>query len=327
MKRLMALVAGATLVVGALGSTEAVRADDESGQDGDPTSSLPTTVEPSATDGYIVVMKDKPLIDTIGQDQLGTPAADAPAAALEASHDDVVSEEGLPPEAKVGDYVNGINGFAVTASFEQAKQLATNSNVAAVLPDELQQLDSSGGSGGGDSSSGGGDPSGGPSTGVSGNDDLPKFLGLTRRGEAWKSGVTGEGVRIGVIDSGIWPEHPSFAGSTPDRRSAPRAGRGLVRLRLEHRTGGVPRRRLHVQQQARRRTPGDGELQGDVPARPRRVRLGARQRRPRHPRGLDGRRQRRRPGPAVRRRLREDLRDRAQCRDRRLQGGGSSAVR
>ncbi len=212
MKRLMALVAGATLVVGALGSTEAVRAGAESDQDGGPTPSLPTTVEPSATDGYIVVMKDKPLIDTIGHDQLGTPAADAPAAALEASHDDVLSEEGLPPEAKVDDYVNGINGFAVTASFDQARQLAANSNVAAVLPDELQQLTGSGSSGGG---GGGGDPGGGPSTGVSGNDDLPKFLGLTKTGGAWKSGITGEGVRIGVIDSGIWPEHPSFASSAP----------------------------------------------------------------------------------------------------------------
>ena len=44
-----------------------------------------------------------------------------------------------------------------------------------------------------------------------GNDDLGNFLGLTDKGEAWKSGLTGEGVVVGVIDTGIWPEHPSFA--------------------------------------------------------------------------------------------------------------------
>ena len=46
----------------------------------------------------------------------------------------------------------------------------------------------------------------------------PGYLGLTKKGEAWESGLTGEGVIVGVIDSGIWPEHPSFAddGSYPD---------------------------------------------------------------------------------------------------------------
>ena len=48
-------------------------------------------------------------------------------------------------------------------------------------------------------------------------DSSPKFLGLTDRGGAWARGYTGEGVIVGIIDSGIWPEHPSFAddGSYP----------------------------------------------------------------------------------------------------------------
>ncbi len=48
-------------------------------------------------------------------------------------------------------------------------------------------------------------------------DNTPTFLGLTDAGGAWLKGYTGENVVVGVIDSGIWPEHPSFAddGSYP----------------------------------------------------------------------------------------------------------------
>ena len=42
-------------------------------------------------------------------------------------------------------------------------------------------------------------------------DSSPDFLGLDGRGEAWGRGIDGRGVVVGVIDSGIWPEHPSFA--------------------------------------------------------------------------------------------------------------------
>ena len=42
-------------------------------------------------------------------------------------------------------------------------------------------------------------------------DNTPTFLGLTDAGGAWLKGYTGENVVVGVIDSGIWPEHPSFA--------------------------------------------------------------------------------------------------------------------
>ena len=45
-----------------------------------------------------------------------------------------------------------------------------------------------------------------PQTDTSGD-----FLELTFRRGAYASGITGEGVVVGVIDNGIWPEHPSFA--------------------------------------------------------------------------------------------------------------------
>ena len=50
--------------------------------------------------------------------------------------------------------------------------------------------------------------------------ESPEFLGLDDRRGAWDSGFTGAGVVVGVIDSGIWPEHPSFA-ARPDLGPAP----------------------------------------------------------------------------------------------------------
>ena len=45
-------------------------------------------------------------------------------------------------------------------------------------------------------------------------DNTPTDLGLTGAGglwATWRPGTVGEDVIIGVIDTGIWPEHPSFS--------------------------------------------------------------------------------------------------------------------
>jgi subtilisin family serine protease len=63
-------------------------------------------------------------------------------------------------------------------------KLAAHPEVAMVLPDELLQPDT---------------------------DSSPAFIGLNPGpGGGPPTGATGKGVVIGVIDSGIWPEHPSF---------------------------------------------------------------------------------------------------------------------
>src|SRR6186997_3531991 len=142
------------------------------------------TVAESETGSYIVVMEADPLVATIAPDDLDTPAAEAQAAVLEETHDAALADAGLDSADKVQDYTNALNGFSALISHDEAVKLAGSSGVAMVLPDELRHAttDSSG-----------------------------EFLGLTGPGRAYASGLTGEDVVIGVIDTGIWPEHPSFA--------------------------------------------------------------------------------------------------------------------
>src|SRR5688572_12838509 len=75
-------------------------------------------------------------------------------------------------------------GFSALLTPAEAERLALQKGVISVQPDELRELH----------------------TDTSGD-----FLGLTDGGGAYATGYTGEGVVVGVIDTGIWPEHPSFA--------------------------------------------------------------------------------------------------------------------
>lgn len=144
----------------------------------------PGAVPESPSGSYIVVMEADPLVVTEGAEGLGTPAAEAQAEELVEGQDAALNETGIGDEEKVNEYTVALNGFSALLSQEEAEALAARKDVALVVPDELQQVQT---------------------------DASPEFLGLSGRGEAWASGVTGEGVVVGVIDTGIWPEHPSFA--------------------------------------------------------------------------------------------------------------------
>ena len=150
-------------------------------------------------------------------------------------------------------------------------------SVAMVLPDELRHVT---------------------------KDDEPSgdFLGLTGPGRAYASGLTGEDVVVGVIDTGIWPEHPSFAddGSYGPSPLGPLDDDASVRLRLRQHRPQPGRRAVHLQQQADRRPPDARHLPRRHRRRSGRVRLRPRRRRPRHPHGLHRGRQRRRRGVDLR---------------------------
>jgi subtilisin family serine protease len=177
LRRSLAALAALVLLMTALGPAAAQ--DGEAPDLGSPT----PTVEPSDWNSYIVVMKADPLVVTEGED-LDSNRARNRERELRQSHDQALRDAGLNPNRKVSDYVNALNGFAAQVNHAEAIRISNDKNVAMVIPDELMQ----------------------PAT-----DSSPTFLGLDGSGGAWNTGLTGEGVVVGIIDTGIWPEHPSFA--------------------------------------------------------------------------------------------------------------------
>ena len=169
--------------------------------------SPPSTADPAAASTksgstvYIVQMADDPVVAYKGG-RAGL-AATAPRQGehanpnsahvrryqdfLNRSHADALRAAGASGNAKFYDYAFSFNGFAAQLTPGQAARLAQQPNVVSVSQDELRQ----------------------PMT-----DNTPVDLGLTGDGGLWASGANGtvgENVIIGVIDTGIWPEHPSFS--------------------------------------------------------------------------------------------------------------------
>ncbi|GAA4984448.1 S8 family serine peptidase [Kineococcus glutinatus] len=105
---------------------------------------------------------------------------------LERAQDRVAAAVGATPRQR---YTVAFNGFTADLSAAQAERLAVAPGVLSVVEDTAYSLDTT---------------------------DTPGYLGLTGEGGVW-AGLggaerAGEGVVVGVIDSGAWPESPSLAG-------------------------------------------------------------------------------------------------------------------
>lgn len=158
----------------------------------------------AAEDGsYIVMLKDDSLASYAGGvrgipatrvadgDKLdtGTAAAERYTAYLEAAQAEVLTDVGLDRAARTYSYTTVFNGFAAELTAQQVAGLRKHPDVAYVWEDELRHADT-----------------------VS----TPDYLGLRGPGGVWDTefggaGNAGAGVVVGVIDTGIWPENPSFA--------------------------------------------------------------------------------------------------------------------
>lgn len=154
---------------------------------------------------YIVLMENMPLIAYEG-DIKGLPAT-KPAegkkfnpkskaakkyrAHLKSKQDNALRSAGVAASKRTHSFTNALNGFSAVLTPEQLEVMRHAKGVKKVLEDQWRQLDT---------------------------DSSPAFLGLTGPAAPFQTGIDGEGVIVGVIDSGIWPEHPSFAddGSFPE---------------------------------------------------------------------------------------------------------------
>src|SRR5690625_1766804 len=104
---------------------------------------------------------------------------------LEDRQSEIAADVGVKPTYA---YTVGLNGFSAELTADQATKLAASEDVLAVVADDPVEVDTT---------------------------NSPEFLGLEGEDGVWADtgGVdsAGEGVVVGVIDTGIWPESPSFA--------------------------------------------------------------------------------------------------------------------
>jgi subtilisin family serine protease len=102
---------------------------------------------------------------------------------LEKTHADSLEAAGASINQGIHNYTVALNGYSALLTEDQAREIESQPGVRMVLEDEMRQIQT---------------------------ERSPEFLGLSGSRGAW-SRYTGEGVVVGVIDTGIWPEHPSFA--------------------------------------------------------------------------------------------------------------------
>ena len=173
-----------------------------------PAAALPAAAQPAASpldDGhYIVMLKDKPLA-TYSGGVPGIPGTAVPKgkklnpsgpnsrkydAHLKAKQRQAAASTGVTINRS---YTLALNGFSAVLSAAQAKALAGDTDVLAVVPDSIRKPDYS----------------------------STDFLGLPGGDGVWDQQFGGEdeagkGIVVGMLDTGYTPDNPFFAGDTVD---------------------------------------------------------------------------------------------------------------
>ncbi len=165
----------------------------------------PALARPAGVAGkgvYIVVMEQPPAVAYTGD--IKGHAATAPKAGkkldptsaavkkyityLNTQHANAMRAVGADVKNKFYDYGYTVNGFAADLTGAQAAKMSSVANVWFMERDESRELHT---------------------------ENSPSFLGLDAPGGLWSQlggqGAAGEDIIVGIIDTGIWPEHPSFS--------------------------------------------------------------------------------------------------------------------
>ncbi len=133
---------------------------------------------------YVVIMEDVPLVTEFGREEVTSVEAKNRGQQMKAEQRQARRNAGVAESSVTYNYTTSLNGFAVELNDAQLAKMQATDGVFMVVPDTMRYLQT---------------------------DSSPDFLGLSGNNGAWDVGYTGEDVIVGVIDSGIWPEHPSFA--------------------------------------------------------------------------------------------------------------------
>ncbi|CAI5495070.1 unnamed protein product [Closterium sp. Naga37s-1] len=163
----------------------------DDGSDEEESDALPQMILPAGDTAATAGSESVDLDDTDGDHLLSNSAAPAPPVAafaglLQRQQAQVASEAGVPEDGLLYSYLNTSNGFAARLSPRQLWRLRRHPAVASVRASRVFRRQTS---------------------------DSPQFLGLP--GKVWPAvggqSKAGEGTVVGIVDTGIWPEHPSFS--------------------------------------------------------------------------------------------------------------------
>jgi hypothetical protein len=175
------------------------------------------TKESGKSDVYLVRLAEEPALNYMGT--IAGYARTAPAAGrklnstnanvrkyvgfLQARHGAVLNRVGAANK-KIYSYVYAVNAFSAVLTGRQVATLRKTRGVVSVERDVLHK---------------------------EATENSPTFLGLNASGGLWGQtggqAAAGEDVIIGVIDTGIWPEHPSFSDQRDLRDRPGSSGKAL----------------------------------------------------------------------------------------------------